>query len=415
MNCTLITIGDEILIGQTIDTNSAWMAKELNAIGVNVAEILSVSDSAAHITDALNRAYATSDIILITGGLGPTKDDITKNTLAAYFGVELVFSPDVWKEIEAYLLKRGLTTLDSIKSMAMLPANCEVIKNEKGTAAAMWFNERGKVLVSMPGVPHEMKDFMSRVVVPRLQQQFKLPGIVHKTIMCAGAGETILAEKIEDIENNLPPHIKLAYLPSYGIVKLRLTGRSTNLTKLQEEVNELSRQIDAILAPKYAFGYNDMELSEAIGLLLLQQNATMATAESCTGGLIAHQITSVAGCSRYYKGGVVSYSNELKQALLGVKPQTLAQYGAVSEETVCEMATGAIKQLQADYAVAVSGIAGPDGGTPEKPVGTVWIAVANKARVVAKKFNFARTRQLNIELSANIALNELRKLIIGIL
>lgn len=267
----------------------------------------------------------------------------------------------------------------------------------------------------MPGVPHEMKDFMSRVVLQRLQKQFTLPGIVHKTIMCAGAGETILADIIKDIENSLPPHIKLAYLPSYGIVKLRLTAKGNNKAQLTAQVEELSEKMVALLTPKFVFGYDDEELPQALGNLLLQQNASMATAESCTGGLIAHQITSFAGSSRYFKGGVVSYSNELKQALLGVKPETLAQYGAVSEQTVCEMAVGAIEKLQADFAVAVSGIAGPDGGTPEKPVGTVWIAVANKSRVVARKFQFARSRDINIELSANIALNELRKFIIGIM
>lgn len=415
MNCTIITIGDEILIGQTIDTNSAWMAKELNAAGINVFEILSVSDNAQHISDALNRAFTNSDIILTTGGLGPTKDDITKNTLATYFGAELKFYEDIWKDIEAYMAKRGVGILESHKTMAMLPANCEVIKNERGTAAAMWFNENGKILVAMPGVPHEMKDFMSRVVLQRLQKQFTLPGIVHKTIMCAGAGETILADIIKDIENSLPPHIKLAYLPSYGIVKLRLTAKGNNKAQLTAQVEELSEKMVALLTPKFVFGYDDEELPQALGNLLLQQNASMATAESCTGGLIAHQITSFAGSSRYFKGGVVSYSNELKQALLGVKPETLAQYGAVSEQTVCEMAAGAIEKLQADFAVAVSGIAGPDGGTPEKPVGTVWIAVANKSRVVARKFQFARSRDINIELSANIALNELRKFIIGIM
>ncbi|OWY26036.1 competence/damage-inducible protein A [Sphingobacteriales bacterium UPWRP_1] len=415
MNCTIITIGDEILIGQTIDTNSAWMAKELNAAGINVFEILSVSDNAQHISDALNRAFTNSDIILTTGGLGPTKDDITKNTLATYFGAELKFYEDIWKDIEAYMAKRGVGILESHKTMAMLPANCEVIKNERGTAAAMWFNENGKILVAMPGVPHEMKDFMSRVVLQRLQKQFTLPGIVHKTIMCAGAGETILADIIKDIENSLPPHIKLAYLPSYGIVKLRLTAKGNNKAQLTAQVEELSEKMVALLTPKFVFGYDDEELPQALGNLLLQQNASMATAESCTGGLIAHQITSFAGSSRYFKGGVVSYSNELKQALLGVKPETLAQYGAVSEQTVCEMAVGAIEKLQADFAVAVSGIAGPDGGTPEKPVGTVWIAVANKSRVVARKFQFARSRDINIELSANIALNELRKFIIGIM
>ncbi|HRK25828.1 MAG TPA: competence/damage-inducible protein A [Chitinophagales bacterium] len=414
MQCTIITIGDEILIGQTIDTNSAWMAQQLNFIGIKVFEILSVSDDSAHITNALNRAMQTSQIILTTGGLGPTKDDITKNTLARYFNAELVFVDTVWQDIAAFLTKRGLTALDSFKTMAYLPANCEVIKNQQGTAAAMWFNEQGKILVSMPGVPHEMKDFMSRIVLPRLQNELQLPAIVHKTIMCVGIGESFIAEKIKSVEDSLPSHIKLAYLPNYGVVKLRLSGTGAHTKQITEEVNHWTAEIDHILRPKYAYGYDEEDLTEAIGKLLMERNAMLVTAESCTGGLIAHQITAIAGSSRYYKGGVVVYSNELKQALLGVSPNTLLQHGAVSEETVRQMAQGALARMEAQYAVAVSGIAGPGGGSPDKPVGTVWIAVASATEVRTKKLQLARNRSINIELSANLALAELRKLILGV-
>jgi nicotinamide-nucleotide amidase len=415
MQCTIITIGDEILIGQTVDTNSAWMASRLNDIGVKIYEILSVSDTAEHIMNALDRAMQTSDIILTTGGLGPTKDDLTKDTLARYFDVPLVFHQDLWDRITDYMIHRGRPVLDSLKTMAELPENCEVLKNEQGTAAAMWFNERGKVLIAMPGVPREMKDFMSRIIIPRLKADFTLPAIVHKTIMCAGLGESIIAEKIKEIEANLPAYIKLAYLPSYGIVRLRLTGNGKDLSLLEAEVMQWRQQLDEVLSPKYAYGYDEMELAEAIGALLLDQKATLSTAESCTGGLIGHKITEIAGCSRYYKGGVVAYSNELKQVLLGVNPDTISNHGAVSKETVIEMALGSQKRLQTDYAIAVSGIAGPDGGTPDNSVGSVWIAVASPNQEVdAEKFQFSTHRHINIELSANIALSKLRRRIIGV-
>ncbi|QQS29708.1 MAG: competence/damage-inducible protein A [Sphingobacteriales bacterium] len=415
MRCTIITIGDEILIGQTIDTNSAWIATELNKIGVNIYEILSVADNAEHIKNALDRAIISSDIILTTGGLGPTKDDITKNTLAEYFSVPMVFNQEIWDSIEAYMIKRGRPVLDSLKTMAELPENCEVLKNERGTAAAMWFNERGRIIVSMPGVPHEMKDFVSRVIIPRLEERYQLPALVHKTIMCAGLGESIIAEKIKDIESNLPDHIKLAYLPSYGIVRLRLSGSGTIQQDLEKEVLGWRQKIDDILQPKYAYGYDEMELSEAIGILLTSKGATVSTAESCTGGLIAHKFTEIAGCSRYFKGGVVAYSNELKESLLGVNPETLQKYGAVSEETVREMADGALKRLKTDYAIAVSGIAGPDGGSNVNPVGTVWIAVINsKKEITASRFSFSPHRHINIELSANYALNLLRRKILEV-
>ncbi len=414
IQATLITIGDEILIGQTIDTNSAFMAQRLNEIGVHVYEIISISDSANHIIQALDTALASSDIVLITGGLGPTKDDITKETLAKYFGSKLVLHQDILEEIEAYFKKRNRPMLESVKSLAMLPEKCEVIRNLKGTAAAMWFQQKEKAIISMPGVPYEMRDFMTRIIIPRLVEQFNTPTILHKRILCAGLGESIIAEKIKAIENSLPEHIKLAYLPTLGIVKLRLSARGTDVATLQEENNTFAQQIKNILYPKYAFGEDDAILEQTVGELLLEKNAKLGIAESCTGGLIARKITSISGSSRYFDGGVVAYSNRLKKQLLGVKAETLDREGAVSEATVCEMAKGTIEHLGVDYSIAVSGIAGPTGGTPEKPVGTIWAAVANKERVVAKKFQLARNRDLNVKVTTTLAVNLLRLLILDI-
>lgn len=415
MIANIITIGDEILIGQTVDTNSAWMGTKLNQAGIKINEILSVSDKVAHITDALNRSLQTADLVLITGGLGPTKDDVTKKTLADYFGSELVLNEAIWSDIKSYLNKRGRPIPESVKYMAMLPDKATVLRNRRGTAAAMWFEQKGKIIVSMPGVPHEMKEFVAVDIIPRLQQRFKLPVIIHKILKSCGIGEAVVAEKIKHIEENLPMHISLAYLPSYGILKLRLSGRGADYQILEQEIEAYRQQIRAILYPKYAFGYDTDDLTAIIGNLLMEKNAVMGTAESCTGGSIAQRITAISGCSRYYKGGVVAYSNELKQSLLGVKTSTLQEYGAVSEQTVREMAEGVIERLQCDYSVVTSGIAGPTGGTPEKPVGLVWVAVASKEKTVAVKYQFARTRNFNIAISANMALNELRRLIMGII
>ncbi len=417
MKAGIITIGDEILIGQIIDSNSARMGQMLNQIGVKVDEILSVSDHAPHITDALQRALSRTDIVLITGGLGPTKDDITKKTLADFWGAKLIFKDDLWQPIATFLNKRGIPALESAKVMAQIPDNCEALPNGKGLAPALWFepDEGHKIVVSMPGVPHEMVYFMENYVLPRLKARFQLPVICHHNILTAGMAESLIAEKIAHIENQLPPHIKLAYLPSYGIVRLRLSATGLDDQILQNEVKHWANQITNTLTPKYVFGEGNITLETAIGQLLKQQKAYVALAESCTGGLIARQITEHSGASDYFKGGAVVYSNELKQQLLGVKPETLDAYGAVSEQTVVEMAQGTLKYLKADYAIAVTGIAGPDGGSTQKPVGTIWIAVANHQRTVAQCFNFARTRDINQQMAANVGLNQLRKLILNLL
>ena len=405
---TIITIGDELLIGQTIDTNSAWMGQELNKIGVRIYQRIAVGDDAAQITDALKRAAAVSSIVLITGGLGPTKDDITKKTIAEYFGVGFVFYEEVWGKMKTIFEKRGKEVLEMNRGQAMLPANALMLPNARGTAQGMWFDEAGIVYVSMPGVPHEMKHLMEQVI-PKLQQRFKLPRIVHATVMTAGAGESSIAAMLDNFENELPKHIKLAYLPDLGVLKLRLSAYSE---ANGEEVNRQMQQLKSILKG-YVYCDGEASLQEVVGNMLLKENATLATAESCTGGYLAHLITAVPGSSAYYLGSIVSYHNSLKTNLLFVPTETLSQHGAVSEATVIEMVKGALRQTGATYAVATSGVAGPTGGTPEKPVGTVCFAVGSKDRIVSRKLHFFSSRMENIKVSANTALNLLRKFMLN--
>lgn len=415
MKATLLTIGDEILIGQITNTNAVWMAQQLNAVGIAIDEMLSVSDDAAHISAAFDHALSRADLVLVTGGLGPTKDDITKTTLAQYFDCAMHFDTAIWDDIAAYMQRRGHPILEAAKIMAMIPDRCTPLPNRHGLAPAMWFDTpEGKILVSMPGVPQEMMKFMELDILPRLRTHYQLPVIEHHTIITAGIAESNIAEKITDIEDQLPPHVKLAYLPAYTGVRLRLTGKGSERDVLTRDIQTAAQAIWERLYPKYAFGTGESTLESTIGQLLAAQNATLVVAESCTGGYVAHRITSVAGSSAYFKGGVVAYSNELKQQLLGVNPDTLALHGAVSEATVREMAQGALTRLNADYAIAISGIAGPDGGTPEKPVGTIWIAIANQQAVYAKLLHLSRSRDANIQLATALALNELRRCIMGI-
>nr|WP_068892621.1 competence/damage-inducible protein A [Pedobacter panaciterrae] len=403
MLAEIITIGDEILIGQIVDTNSAWMAKELNMIGIKVKQITSVSDDADHITEALALAEKRAKVILITGGLGPTKDDITKITLAKYFNMGFRRDEPTLAHITEIFERHNRPMIESNIKQADVPEGCTVIKNENGTAPCMWFEHNGNIIVSMPGVPFEMMYLMQEQILPRLKHSFKLPFIVHKTILTANIGESFLAAKIEDIENGLPEHIKLAYLPRLGQVRLRLSSTGTNETILKDEVELYAQQIIARIK-KNVVVEEDIALEKAILNIMDERKLTLSTAESCTGGYIAHLITQHPGCSSVYVGGAVVYSYELKESVLGVRPETLNNYGAVSEQTVKEMAQGAIDHFKTDYAVAVSGIAGPDGGMPGKPVGTVWIAVASRERVVAKLFSFGNKRAQNIERSAIAAL-----------
>lgn len=402
MLAEIITIGDEILIGQVVDTNSAWMAQELNKIGLRVKQITSVSDDALHIIDALNEAQKRADIILITGGLGPTKDDITKLTLSKYFNMPLRQDKVTLDHITEIFTRLNRPMIEANIRQADVPDGCTVIQNANGTAPCMWFEHNGKIIVSMPGVPFEMMYLMEEEIIPRLKSSLNLPFIVHQTILTAGLGESFLAQEIAEIEDRLPQHIKLAYLPKLGQVRLRLSASGIDEELLKSEIATFAGQIIAKIA-NYVVVADDVALEKAILNKMKASGLTLSTAESCTGGYISHLITQHAGSSAVFAGGAVVYSYDLKESVLGVKHQTLSNFGAVSEQTVKEMAQGAIAHFKTDYAIAVSGIAGPDGGMADKPVGTVWIAVANKEKVVAKLFNFGGKRIQNIERSATAA------------
>ncbi|MBC6110364.1 competence/damage-inducible protein A [Pedobacter fastidiosus] len=410
MLAEIITIGDEILIGQIVDTNSAWMAKQLNSIGVSVKQITSVSDDEQHIIEALGEAEKRADLILITGGLGPTKDDITKKTLAKYFNMGYRRDEGALEMVRQIFEKYKRPLLDINIQQADVPDGCEVIVNKNGTAPCMWFEQQEKIFVSMPGVPYEMMYLMDDEILPRITSRFKLPSIVHKTILTANIGESFLAKEIEDIEDSLPSHIKLAYLPKLGQVRLRLSAKGDNEAKLKQEVEIFAQQIIEKIK-KFVVIDEDIPLEKAILNIMKEKGLTLSTAESCTGGYIAHLITQHPGCSSVYWGGAVAYAYELKESILGVKESTLTTYGAVSEQTVTEMAEGAVKNFKTDYSIAVSGIAGPDGGTEDKPVGTVWIAISSKNKTVAKVFNFSNKRIQNIERSAASALTMLLNLL----
>jgi nicotinamide-nucleotide amidase len=410
MLAEIITIGDEILIGQIVDTNSAWMAAQLNNAGISVKQISSVSDNRQHILTALGEAAGRADIIFITGGLGPTKDDITKKTLAEYFGVEMVENKDALKNVLRIFERYKRPLLEINRLQAQVPENCEVIINKNGTAPGMWFNHNNKIYVSMPGVPFEMMYMMEEEVIPKINSLFKLPTIIHKTILTAGEGESFLAERIADIEDELPAYIKLAYLPKLGQVRLRLSGHGNDEAILRSKINEFAEKIVKRIG-NIAVAEEDIPLEKAILNFMAERGLTLSAAESCTGGYISHLFTQHAGSSKVFFGGAVSYSYELKESILGVKNETLWQYGAVSEQTVTEMVEGALSNFKSDYAIAVTGIAGPDGGSADKPVGTVWIGVASAGKTVTKKFTFGNRRQQNIERSATAALSMLNTLL----
>lgn len=407
---SIITIGDELLIGQVVDTNSAWMATELNKAGVWMKRRVAVGDNRHDIVEALDRESRDAQIVLITGGLGPTADDITKPVLCDYFGGKLVTDPGALQNVQTIFARLQRPMLPVNLKQAEVPDTCTVIQNKRGTAPGMWFEKGGKIFVSMPGVPHEMKGMMTDYVIPALHQHFRMPTIVSQTLLTAGIGESFLAELIKDFEQALPPEIKLAYLPNYGMVRLRLTGISYDAQTIQSTTQSLFHQLKEQVKD-YLVTDRDEPLQMVVARLLQEAGKTVSTAESCTGGYIAHLLTQQSGASRYFKGSVVSYDNQVKQDLLHVQQATLQTAGAVSEETVREMVQGALSGLKTDYTLAVSGIMGPDGGTPEKPVGTVWIAAGNHRQTIAQKFNFRFDRQRNIELTANNALNLLRKFI----
>ena len=410
MLAEIITIGDEILIGQIIDSNSAWMAQQLNAVGIRIKQISSVSDDRGHIFSALKEASGRADLILITGGLGPTKDDITKTTLAEYFGVGMKRDQQTLDNVANIFERYNRPLLEVNIRQADVPENCEVLFNKNGTAPGMWFQANGKVFVSMPGVPFEMMYLMEDLVIPKLKETFDLPKIIHQTILTAGEGESFLAERIADIEDQLPPEIKLAYLPKLGVVRLRLSAYGEDENQLKKALAIQTKKITERLGDTVV-ATEDIPLEKAILLLMAKNKQTLSLAESCTGGYLAHLFTSLPGASSVFLGGAVSYSYEMKERMLGVNPDTLWETGAVSEETVREMAEGALRNFSSDYAVAVTGIAGPDGGTPEKPVGTVWIAVANQEKTLAKKYVFGNKRIQNIERTATRAMIDLLQLL----
>jgi nicotinamide-nucleotide amidase len=420
---SIITIGDELLIGQVIDTNSAWIAQELNKAGIFVKRRVAVGDNENDIRIALDEESQHVDIILITGGLGPTSDDITKPLLCKYFNGKMIVNEDALQNVK-YLFekvfKRPVTEVNL--KQAEVPDVCTVIQNKRGTAPGMWFVQRtpdgekkGKIFVSMPGVPNEMQGMM-KTVIEKLKSRFELPVIVHKTLLTAGIGESMLAEQIKDFESALPSNIKLAYLPNYGMVRLRLTTSGYEKGIIEREI-ETQFETLKFLAKEYLVTDEDEPMEKVIGKLLSARNETMSTAESCTGGYMAHLITSIPGSSKYFKGSVVSYDNEVKENVLNVSDETLQTFGAVSKETVKEMLKGALDVLKTNYAIAVSGIMGPDGGSAEKPVGTVWIAVGSKSfdklRIETQKLNLRFDRMRNIQITSMNALNLLRKLILS--
>jgi nicotinamide-nucleotide amidase len=411
MRAVIITIGDELLIGQTIDTNSAWMGAELSKSGFDVMRIISVHDRREDIIYALSEAAGKTDVVLITGGLGPTSDDITKPTLCEFFKTNLVMNYEVLSMVEAMMSLRNFPMNDKNRRQAEVPESCRVLKNTAGTAPGMWFEKDGTIYISMPGIPYEMKYLMKEIVLPELNKRFTSQIIIHRNIMTYGTGESLLADILTDFESGLPGDIKLAYLPAEGIIKLRLTATGSDHDQLTNLVNEQVRKLYETI-PEYIYGENEESLEMVIGKLLMARNKTVSTAESCTGGEIAHLITSVPGCSLYYKGSVIAYSNSVKTQLLGVQDFILTKYGAVSENTVREMADGARSLLKTDFVIATSGIAGPDGGIESKPVGTVWMAVSSEQGTICEKRVFGNDRITNIKRFSLAALNLLRKQII---
>lgn len=408
---SIITVGDELLIGQVIDTNSAFIAEQLNSIGISVKRRVAVGDVWNDIWGALDEESKHASIILITGGLGPTADDITKPLLCKYFGGKLVVDPSALENVERIFKTLNRPMIERNRRQAEVPNVCTVIPNQRGTAPGMWFLKNGVIFISMPGVPHEMKGMIKEEVLPRLQQIKKMPFIIHKTLLTVGVGEAFLADLIQPLEEALPVHIKLAYLPNYGMVRLRLSAIGVHKETVEKEMADEFEKLQ-ILVKDYLVTNEDEPMEKVVGNLLLQRNETMSTAESCTGGYIAHLITSIAGSSAYFNGSIISYSYNAKETILGVDHALLQAEGAVSEQVVTQMVKGALQQLKTTYAIAVSGIMGPDGGTEDKPVGTVWIAVGNTYEVIAQKFHFRFDRRRNTELTAVNALNMLRKFII---
>ncbi len=412
MKAELLTIGDELLIGQVSNTNSVWMAQQLNAIGVWVNQITTVSDEKQSIIKAMDEALQRADIVIITGGLGPTKDDVTKLALCHYFKVGLKKEEAVIQFIKTNFLKRGISFLPVHESQALILENSELLFNNNGTAPGMWINHQGKIVVCLPGVPFEMKGIMRNEVLPRLTSQFNLPFILHKTLVVLGMPESDVADKIADVEDNLPEHIKLAYLPNFGMVRVRLSGIGVDESILKQEIEQYFLDIQSMLPSSNIAATDDLKLEEIVGLLLTSKKQSLAIAESCSGGYISHLITSVPGSSDYFVGSLIAYSYQIKMEILGVNQQTLLEYGAVSEACVKEMVMGIKNKFGSDFAISTTGIAGPGGATPDKPVGTVWIAVAGPQGLKTRKIIGNGERMNVIERTALVALDMLRCMIL---
>jgi nicotinamide-nucleotide amidase len=408
MNLDIISIGDELLIGQTLNTNAFWMSKALNQIGFTIRQQTTIADTEDVILSALENSLQHSDVVLVTGGLGPTNDDLTMPTLNKYFGGSLKRDQKVFDHIKQLVTGKGFEMNENNQKQAIVPDNCTVIHNANGTAPGLWFEKDGKVIVAMPGVPYEMKAMVSDEIIPRLKKQFVLPEIINQMVYTQGMPESILAEKIADWENNLPETIKLAYLPSPGRVKLRLSSTGTDRLLMQNYIDAEIVKLEALI-PTYIYSTDNEDMAAVVGTYLNENKLTLATAESCTGGYIAHLITRIAGSSNYYKGSVIAYANEIKINELNVLQADLDAFGAVSRAVVEQMALGVKQKMNTDYAIAISGIAGPTGGTVEKPVGTVWIAVATPDGVSSKKYVFGKLREVNIERASITALGMLRK------
>ncbi|NOZ45631.1 MAG: competence/damage-inducible protein A [Chlorobi bacterium] len=407
MQAEIITIGDEILIGQIVDSNSAWMAKKLNLIGVKIHQIISISDNSEHIINTLKNSLLNSEIVFITGGLGPTNDDITKETLCKFFNTKLIFHQPSFEDIKKFVKSRNSVLNELNKKQAEIPENCMPIRNLNGTAPGMWFEQGNKIIISMPGVPYEMKAMMENIIIPELQKRYKLERIIHKTVLIPGIPEAILAEKIEQWEKHLPEYIKLAYLPSPGLIRLRLSIYTKQTEYSEKQIDDEIQKLNKIL-PNTIAGIDKENLESSIANLMISNKLTLATAESCTGGKIAQLITSIPGCSNYFLGAVISYANTVKIESLGVNNKSIESSGAVSKQVVEEMAKGVRKKLGSTFSIATSGIAGPTGGTAEKPVGTTWIAVSSSNRTISKKYIFTGERNQIIEKASRTALNLLR-------
>lgn len=414
MKCAIITIGDEILIGQVVDTNAVWISQRLNENGVRVNEMVTVSDESEQIVSTLDRYIGKYDLLIMTGGLGPTKDDLTKQTLASYFNSKMVEHPETRDKIISYFKERGRSMIESNLQQSDVPDNCRVLMNHHGSAPGMWFEKEGSIIISLPGVPYEMKGLMEDHILPEMKNRVVVPHIVHKTIMTQGVPESYLANKIRHWEEELPECVKLAYLPRPGIVRLRLSV----VDKCALDAEQLLKVIiDKLLViiPEHVFGYDDISLEESLGILLKERGITLGTAESCTGGNIAKLITSIPGSSKYFTGSVVAYENRIKEEILGVERTALEEKGAVSKEVVEQMARGIMKLYGTDTAIATSGIAGPDGGTEDKPVGTTCICVSYGDKFFSKNYRFGGTRERIIDQASFSAMQLLRRLILDTL